>query len=70
MEIIRPKQLAEKLGLTERTIRRWRRAGKLPEPRKISVRAIGWRREDLEDWWDSLPVADGSEDSSGGDHNG
>jgi hypothetical protein len=41
--------LQDKIGVTSETIRRWLRAGKLPEPDVyMSYRVMGWRRSTLE----------------------
>ncbi len=37
-----PKQLAELLGVSRRTIWTWVAAGKLPQPRRISHNVVRW----------------------------
>lgn len=49
-EIIRPKELTEMLGLSIQTIYRMYNEGQLPPKIKISSRAVGWLRSDIEDW--------------------
>lgn len=49
-EIIRPKELSEMLGLSIPTIYRMYNEGQLPPKIKISSRAVGWLRSDIEEW--------------------
>jgi prophage regulatory protein len=49
-EIIRPKELAEMLGLSIPTIYRMYNDGQLPSKVKISSHAVGWLRSDIEEW--------------------
>ena len=49
-EIIRPKELAEMLGLSIPTIYRMYNEGQLPRKVKISSHAVGWLRSDIEEW--------------------
>ena len=43
------KQLAEKLGLSERSIRRMDTTGELPAPVRLRTR-VKWRASEIEDW--------------------
>jgi prophage regulatory protein len=47
-EIIPPRHLRLVTGPV--TVWRLRRAGKFPEPIRLSVGRIGWRRSDLDKW--------------------
>jgi prophage regulatory protein len=53
-EIIRARDLRSATGLHPVTVWRLRRAGKFPEPIRLGVQAIGWRRAEIERWLDSL----------------
>ncbi len=52
---IRPKQAASLLGISLATLYRlvWR--GKLPKPRKITSRTVGWRLAELRQFLETLP---------------
>ncbi len=54
--IIRPKDLATKLGISETTLWRWRRDSKLPQPISLGPRMIGWRATDIDDWFESIKL--------------
>lgn len=49
-EIIRPKELAEMLGVSISTIYKMYNDGQLPPKVKISSQAVGWLRSDIEEW--------------------
>jgi predicted DNA-binding transcriptional regulator AlpA len=49
-EIVPPRHLRRVVGLSAITIWRMRRAGQFPQPLRLSVGRIGWRRTDLEAW--------------------
>jgi len=49
-ELLSPKELARRLGISLRTLRRWRSMGLLPEPIKLSSRIIRWNWEDVKLW--------------------
>ncbi len=42
--------LAERLRVQQRTIRRWRQQGKLPQGIELGDSVIRWRSEDIERW--------------------
>jgi predicted DNA-binding transcriptional regulator AlpA len=48
--IIRPRALADRLGLSLATLWRLRRRGDLPEPIRLSPGCVGWRTSDIEAW--------------------
>lgn len=52
--VIRPKELAQELGVSEETLWAWRKQGVLPEPFLLGRRLIAWRAEVLNDWLESL----------------
>ncbi|HXG72598.1 MAG TPA: AlpA family phage regulatory protein [Gemmatimonadaceae bacterium] len=49
-EIVPPRDLRRVVGLANVTVWRLRRAGLFPQPLRLSVGRIGWRRADLEAW--------------------
>ncbi|MGC4086221.1 MAG: AlpA family phage regulatory protein [Vicinamibacterales bacterium] len=56
-QIIRPRLLAEKLGISLTTLWRLRRRGELPAPIRISARTVGWRVRDITALLDARQVA-------------
>jgi predicted DNA-binding transcriptional regulator AlpA len=48
--LLRPRDVAEYLGVSVVTIWRMRRRGDFPEPIRISPGAVGWRAADIEAW--------------------
>lgn len=52
IELFSPAQLAERLGVNTRTVRRLVLAGRVPEPLKIG-RAVRWPRKAIERWIDA-----------------
>jgi prophage regulatory protein len=48
--ILRPRQLADRIGLSLATLWRLRRRGDLPEPIRLSPGCVGWRTSDIEAW--------------------
>jgi prophage regulatory protein len=53
--IIRPRELAERIGLSLATIWRLRRRGDLPDPIRLSPGCVGWRISDIDAWLASRP---------------
>ena len=49
---IRPKELAENLGISLTTLDNWIKAGEVPAPFKIGLRFKGWKRETINAWLD------------------
>ncbi|WP_138430918.1 helix-turn-helix transcriptional regulator [Fodinibius saliphilus] len=56
--IIRPSELQDILGVTSSTLWRMEKEGRLPARIKISERAVGWRKSDIEEWIANRPDAD------------
>ena len=44
-------------GLSKTTIHRRYRAGTFPRPLRLGPQSIGWRREEIVEWLESLPGA-------------
>ncbi len=58
-ELLRREEVEERLGVSRSWIYAEMRAGRFPEPVKISKRAVRWRVADLDDWMSGRPVAHG-----------
>lgn len=56
LQIIRAKELQEILSVSGATLWRMGKAGELPEKVKISDRAVGWLKSDIQDWLESKKV--------------
>lgn len=57
LQIIRPVELAEQLGVSKVTIWRWTKEGILPPPRKLGSRAVGYVHSEVEEWLERRPEA-------------
>lgn len=51
--LVDEKDAAELLGLTRRTLQKWRTDGRGPPHVKISQRCVRYRVEDIEEWIES-----------------
>jgi len=49
--VIRPEELAERLGVSRVTLWRWERAGQLPAKRKIGPNVVGWLESEIDEWF-------------------
>lgn len=58
--IIRPRALADRLGVSVVSLWRWRRNGDLPEPIRISAGTVGWREAEIVAWLDRRAGTSGS----------
>ena len=56
-QLIRSDDLAAIFGVCRSTIWKWARAGKLPQPIRISDRVVVWRRDEVEQWIADRPAA-------------
>ena len=52
-------EVESRVGLTKTTIYRLMRAGRFPEPLKISTRAVRWSASEIEAWLADRPRASG-----------
>lgn len=50
MQILRPLQVMELLGLSRPTLYRLRKEGRFPNSIKLGEKSIGWMRKDIENW--------------------
>ena len=48
--ILRCRSLVQLTELSKASIYRLVRAGEFPAPIKLGARAVGWRRDEIEDW--------------------
>lgn len=48
--VLRKKQVLAMVGLSASTVYTLQKAGKFPQPVKLSQRATGWLGRDIEDW--------------------
>jgi len=48
--IPRPRELAQRIGLSLATIWRLRRRGELLDPIRLSPGCVGWRASDIDTW--------------------
>jgi prophage regulatory protein len=48
--ILRPRQLADRIGPSLATLWRLRRSGDLPEPIRLSPGCVGWRTSEIDAW--------------------
>jgi excisionase family DNA binding protein len=57
VRVLRPKEAAEKLGISIATLYRWEAEGKLPGRRQIGEGVSGWIDDELEKWINDRPEA-------------
>lgn len=55
MRLIDIKAVADKLGVSSRTVHRLVAAGDLPKPVKLAERSQRWIEAEVDDWLASLP---------------
>jgi prophage regulatory protein len=53
-EILRRKDIENQFGLSRSTIYAMIANGRFPKPVKLGHRAVGWRSDDLQAWFDSM----------------
>ena len=58
-ELLRREEVEERFGVSRSWIYSQMRAGRFPEPIRISLRAVRWRVRDLDKWAAERPVAHG-----------
>ncbi|AYY06272.1 AlpA family phage regulatory protein [Enterobacter roggenkampii] len=47
---LRPKDLANQLGISVSSLWRWARTGKIPKPIKLSERVTAWSSTEIASW--------------------
>ena len=55
MKVIRPNQLAKRLGVSTVTLWRMENRGELPPRRQISQRIVGWIETEIDQWLENRP---------------
>ena len=58
-ELMRREEVEERFGVSRSWIYGEMRAGRFPEPVKISKRSVRWRVVDLDEWAAGRPVSHG-----------
>ena len=61
--ILRPRELANHVGLSLATVWRLRRRGDLPEPIRLSPGCVGWRSSVVDAWLQTRSQTDRSSDA-------
>jgi prophage regulatory protein len=59
--IMRANEVMRRLGASRTTIWRWEREGKMPRKRRVGPNIVGWREDEIEEWWASQNPEDGDE---------
>lgn len=49
--VVRPGELAGRLGVSRVTLWRWEREGRLPAKRRIGPNVVGWLECEIDDWF-------------------
>ena len=57
LEVIRPAGLKAVVGISKSRAYELMKLGRFPAPLRLSDRAVGWRRADLERWLSERPTA-------------
>ncbi len=55
--ILRPREVADRLGVSRVTLWRWERKGLIPKKRQVGPNTTGWLESEIVDWLTSRPVA-------------
>ena len=53
-KILRRKDIENQFGLSRSTIYAMMANGKFPKPVKLGHRAVGWRSDDLQTWFENM----------------
>lgn len=56
LEVIRPTALSKLLSISKPTLWRMEQRGELPKRVRISERAVGWLKSDIEEWLESKKI--------------
>lgn len=48
--LLKPRELAQKLGVGLRTLHRLKAQGVLPQPMRIGTRLVRWRASEIDSW--------------------
>lgn len=63
MRILRADEVEHRTGLSRTSIWRLERRGEFPSRRKLGPNAVGWLKEEVEDWVASRPRANTDSDA-------
>lgn len=50
--LLTARAIAQRLGISTRTLWRWIEAGRFPQPARLSRKTLRWSAEAVEDWLD------------------
>lgn len=62
VKILRTREIADRLGISVRTLYNWERDGRLPPRRKIGPAVRGLREDELEAWLEARPEVGAAEE--------
>ncbi len=57
MRLLRPTEVAQRVGLSRATLWRLEHAGEFPSRRQIGPNSVGWLEHEIEEWIESRPYA-------------
>ena len=57
LRVLRPADLARRLGVSRTTLWRWERSGHLPRRREIGPNTAGWPEAEIREWLEARPAA-------------
>ena len=57
--LLRIDEVLEMVGISKSVLYEMIGREQFPRPVRISLRAVGWRQRDIDDWLESLPPATG-----------
>ncbi len=57
MRLLRPRDVAETVGLSRATIWRLERDGMVPKRRHVGPNSVGWLEHEIDEWLESRPYA-------------
>lgn len=49
--VVRPGELADRLGVSRVTLWRWHREGRLPQKHRIGPNVVGWLESEIDEWF-------------------
>ena len=55
LKMLRPKDVADRLGISTTTIWRLERAGKFPSRKRIGLRSVGWPEQAIDNYLNEQP---------------
>lgn len=64
--VLRPGELAERLGISRVTLWRWERKGLLPPKRQVGPNVVGWLESEIDEWFARTSGAEPPTDAAPG----